>query len=43
MFTCKVCGKELKTSKGLSAHITKEHSGQKDYYDKYINLNAQKT
>lgn len=43
MFTCKVCGKELKTSKGLSAHITKEHSGQKDYYDKYINPNAQKT
>ena len=43
MFKCKVCWKELKTSKGLSVHITKEHSGQKDYYDKYINPNAQKT
>lgn len=43
MFKRKVCGKELKTSKGLSAHITKEHLGQKDYYDKYVNPNAQKT
>lgn len=43
MHRCKICGKEIKTTKGLSAHITKEHSGQKDYYDMYINPNAQKT
>lgn len=40
---CKICGKETKTARSLSTHITKDHSGQKDYYDKYIDPNAQKT
>ena len=43
-FKCKICGKELKTHDKYTQHIVKKHQiTPKEYYDKYIDVNAKKT
>lgn len=43
-FKCKICGKELETHDKYTQHIVKKHQiTPKEYYDKYIDVNAKKT
>lgn len=43
-FKCKICGKELETHDKYTQHIVKKHQiATKEYYDKYIDVNAKKT
>ena len=43
-FKCKICGKELETHDKYTQHIVKKHRiTPKEYYDKYIDVNAKKT
>lgn len=42
-FKCKICEKELETHDKYVQHIIKKHGiTPKDYYDKYVNVNAKK-
>jgi len=43
MYKCELCGREFKTLRGLSMHVIQVHGDAEEYYNKYINTNAQKT
>ena len=43
MCECKLCGREFKTLRGLSNHVRTTHDNLEEYYNEYINTNAQKT
>lgn len=43
MYKCELCGREFKNLQGLSSHVILTHGNPEEYYNEYINTNAQKT
>ena len=43
MCECKLCGREFKNLRGLSSHVMQMHGNAEEYYNTYMNNNAQKT